>query len=227
MTNIYVFTESEQTIVRKILRALRLEINEKLQLAIGGISTRIKSLTYDFLINTPEYAALINGPLTGQFGFYKGTQEHQIRAIIDELIEQVYIEHTLSTRVTAKGNFSGGIKISIIDADFKRVMQMNEAHILTEKGETLPWLEWLIVKGDKIIIDTHYFRPGGFKRSRSGKGLMYENTETKRYWRVPPEYKGTIRNNWFTRAIFGHADVFLTYVSYIIEEEIKRVLDYV
>ena len=227
MTNIYVFTETEDTIVKKILRALRLEVNEKLKLALPGIVTRIKSLTYDFLISTPEYNALINGPLVGQFGFYKGTQEGKVRAIIDELVEQVYVEHIVSNRITSKGNFSGGIKLSIIDAGFKNVMEMNEAHIITEKGVDLPWLEWLLVKGDKIIIDTHYFRPGGYRRSRSGRGLMYENIETSKYWRVPPEYKGTLRNNWFTRAILGHADVFLVYASYIIEEEIKRVLDYV
>lgn len=227
---IYVLTESMDVISTKILKALKEEINTEFSKTsfLLNIEARLKELTADYLQNTPEYKALTEGELVGQFGFYKGTQYSKVNNIINQAIQQVRVEFIPIVNITRSGFYSGGLRIYIIEADFKKIIDSNESHIITEKEYDLHWLKWLLLDGNKIIIDTHYFHPTGYSTSRSGRGLMYENkSKVEKYsrgWRIPPQYSGTIKKNWFTRALINNKEIFELYAANIIELEIKRSL---
>jgi hypothetical protein len=62
----------------------------------------------------------------------------------------------------------------------------------------LPWLEWLLLKGNSIIVRNYNVKYGQNPRSRSGDAIMIDSTSS---WRVPPEFAGTTRDNWTTRAL--------------------------
>jgi hypothetical protein len=57
---------------------------------------------------------------------------------------------------------------------------------------------------------------------------MYSNeSKVEKYsrgWRIPPQYSGTIRKNWFTRALINKKEIFELYAANVIELEIKRSL---
>lgn len=223
---IYVLTEGIGTISKKILKALKEEINSEFSKAafLFNIEARLKELTADFLQDTPEYKSLTDGELVGQFGFYKGTEHSKVNSIIDQAIQQVHVEFIPIVGITPSGFFGGGLRIYIIEADFRKIIESNEAHIITEKQYDLHWLKWLLLDGNKIIIDTHYCQPSSYRSSRSGRALMYFNRGSRSGWRIPPQYSGTVRKNWFTRALINQKEVFELYAANVIELEIKRSL---
>lgn len=220
----YMLTETVEQIEKKILNALKDELNSKLVKTLEPIRQRMKSLTYKFLKDTPEYRALINGPLYGEFGFWAGTAEPKVERLLDIASDQVKVEHVKITSISREA-FTGGIRIYIMPSDFKELLSSQDADIVTEKGIVLSWLEWLITRGDRIIIEDYLFSPSkNHPRSRSGDGLMHRTKKPRKFWRVPPEYAGTIRNNWFTRALRDMSEIFAQYTETIINEEINRVL---
>ena len=118
-------------------------------------------------------------------------------AIIDTLISSLEIT---TRRVAVRGNrLTGGLDIKMFRGDFEDILALSQANTLTSKGEVLPWLEWLLIRGDEIIIQGYEIEFGSFPQSKSGEAVMV-NKESG-VWRVPPGVSGTIRNNWITRAV--------------------------
>jgi hypothetical protein len=71
---------------------------------------------------------------------------------------------------------------------------------MTENGSKIPWLQWLLIEGDKFIITgyTYIVEPTVVEKSRTDKGIMHKST---RSWRVPPAHSGTPDDNFLTRAL--------------------------
>ena len=78
--------------------------------------------------------------------------------------------------------------------DFFNLLGLQEGHVLTEKGGDLHWLDWLIRQGDRtVVLGWNYVpaptgRSGGWEMNIGG------------VWRVPPEFWGTLDDNFITRA---------------------------
>lgn len=98
---------------------------------------------------------------------------------------------------------SVGIKSSfsanLIKSDFTDVLGADAALVQDNiRGYSLPWLEWLLLEGNRTIIPTQSVVIGPNPRSRTGMAIMRESTQG---WNVPSEFAGTINDNWITRAI--------------------------
>ena len=206
--------DSPNTIRRKILSAFVYELNRRNSAA--AMKTRldygVKTLIINAILNSPEYASLTTGKLRGHLGVPDGASRVQdlILQWINEFVVQVSTWRAVGHRIV------GGFTVYAIKSDFAQVLNSPVAFQITEKGEVLPWLEWLLTKGDQIIIKDYYyaFHPKFTPYSRTGQGIMmsaktgFEKSGGKTGlvsggWRVPPEYSGTINNNWITRAIVG------------------------
>ena len=68
----------------------------------------------------------------------------------------------------------------------------------TQRNYKLPWLEWLLLQANTPIIRNYEVKIGPNPNSRTGMGVMVESNSN---WRVPPEFAGSEKNNWTTRAI--------------------------
>ena len=44
------------------------------------------------------------------------------------------------------------------------------------------------------------------------------------FWRVPPQYSGTIRKNWLTRSIFDVSGAYVDMINDVLKEKIEAVL---
>jgi hypothetical protein len=64
-------------------------------------------------------------------------------------------------------------------------------------GETIPWLEWLLLRGDEIIIYDYEVKYGK-GLGRSGEGVMIE---TNGFFQVAELHRGTRDDNFITKAI--------------------------
>jgi hypothetical protein len=178
------------------------------------IRTRLMPLIQQVIIeaihNSPEYMSLTEpgGELRGQLGVPDAAR--RITAFID--IWTRHIDFIVYPWRLAGRQIKGGFEFKAIDSTFKDVLATDEALLLTENDALLPWLEWLLLEGDKILITDHIYVEASRARfySRTNQGIMSEQSAGIG-WKVPAQYSGVINDNWITRAIDKIRPIVRTY----------------
>jgi len=199
-----------------ILKDIRNTLNKILPAVAKNVEADIKErIIKPVFVSSPEFEALANGPLDAHFGIPQGEALGRLDSIVDTLIDSVFVE---AKKISiAGGNFRGGLVVKAIKDDFVDVLGLEAAVVEdTKRGYELPWLDWLLIRGDSIIVTDFQIEFGTFPGSRSGKAIM--DKQKGALWRVPPGVSGTPRNNWFTRAIKSSQN----FLSKAIEASVER-----
>lgn len=202
---------SDKEIVDLIIKEFVNKFNRQLPNIIKKISNDLRIATFNFLKTTPTYESLLSGELAGHFGIPKVNRQYIIDSIIKSVADNMIVDY--KPMVYGVGKFRHGIFIRALRKDMGEVLSLPGATIFSEKGDPLPWLDWLLLEGDKIIIREYEidFRYG---QGRSGLAVMDEVDGG--VWRVPAEFSGTITNNWLTNAI--KSPTYLSIIKKIIEQ---------
>ena len=211
-----VLLDTPDQIEKKILKAIAEEFNSLMRQKITNIRGRVRSVTIDYIKTTETYNSLIDGDLAAHFGLPYASRQSMIDAIIEQIGNSIEI---IVKPVKASGKkFQGGTTINILVKNFSDILSMAEASIPTENGLVLPWLEWLLIRGDRLIIsehEIHLIRGKG----RSDMAIMVKNAAGS--WRVPSQYSGTIKDNWLTRALKVNQDRYLDTITNILKQELQ------
>lgn len=186
--------ESDQAISQKILTALKPELERIFRKSIAGIQSDIRKALEVALRQEPEYRQLVSGYLKIELGL---EDAESVESIITQLAD------TTKARIlpiSIYGNsLQGGIIIEAIQSDnISNIIYSDKAYVYDRSGYVLPWLEWLLLMGNSVLVKGYDVKYGPYPSSRSGGGIMVRSGGD---WRVPPEFKGTINDNWTTRAI--------------------------
>jgi hypothetical protein len=208
--------ESDAVIIKKILQGLAEEFNNRVQSKIQSIANQVRTIIIPFLQQTDTYFSLVSGELAAQFGLPTTTRKTMVDAIIQKISDNIEVEYK-PVRVIA-GKFSGGLEFRILVANFSDILNMTEAFVTIEDGSSLPWLEWLLIKGNRLIIAEHKIHLIGGK-GRSGMAIMVKNNASS--WRVPSTYSGVMGDNWLTRALTINQDQFMDQIKTILENELQ------
>jgi len=202
--------ESNAEISSEIVKALAPDVTKYFNTIFNELSDIIPDIIVQSIVSQPEYDSLMGGTLQYEFGIPDPASR------LSEILNTIRNGAVLTKKpVISKSNsLSGGFKIQMIRKDFSDLLELGAASFTTEKGSQLNWLEWLLLEGDSVIISDNIFVFGPSKYSRTGFGIMRESLGG--FWRVPPEYAGSINNNWITRAINDVSDT--------IEQEIQKLL---
>lgn len=186
--------DSDSAINKAILNALIPELNKYLDKIYNRMANEIPDILINNIQSQPEYASLLGGELQGEFGIVD--PQSRINDILTTIKNGKVVT---KTPVSIAGqNIKGGIKLEMVRKDLQDLLTLGSASFTTENGSNLEWLKWLLTEGDSIIITSHEFIFGSNPASRTGLGIMRQSS---RGWRVPPEFAGSINNNWITRAI--------------------------
>lgn len=169
------------------------QLNSYLPTVASKVETAVRNTLLNALQQTPEYSSLVAGPLTGHFGFRDG--KSRADAIIQAAASSVKCR--VITARNRGANITGGLEITAVPADFGELLSLPQASVDTAKG-SLPWLEWLLTRGDSIIIADYGIAFGDFKSSRSGEAIMMKGLKA---YKIPIGVSGTLQDNWFTRCI--------------------------
>lgn len=206
MPNMYIDIITSDLQIQDMMNiAIKEEIDKRLnQQLFDTIITKIKKQIYDFLLSSDESRSLVSGLLAVHFGLPKGYGDAAVNEIATKIGESINWK--------VSGN---DITFSIGNSDFLDLLSLPSATITTEKGTALPWLDWLLIQGDKVIISKFSIKvASGY--GRSGGAIMIENSGG--FWKVPTEYAGVVNDNWITKTINNQAKA----ISDIIEQEIAR-----
>lgn len=202
--------ESDAQVIELILKNLLPMLNKKLDIAITNIIRLINLGLENSIRNQSEYSSLTspNGRLRSEFGI---PDVSLVDGAINAILDSVFVQRknlSISNKKIVGGVTLGFLPNSVI------VDVAEQFSVTTERGQSLPWLKWLLFEGTSTIIKDYSVKIGPNPKSRTGEAIM---VETNRSWRVPPEFAGTVSDNWFTRAIDNIDDS--------IEEIIKKSLE--
>ena len=188
-------TETTTSFSKKVNLAIAERLNRKIRSKNAYIASRTRNLVQMWVRAQPELLSLATafaapGSLASQLGFPYGTSKG--------VADLVSVAVASTVRVTVKNfdsNLNGGVLIEVQPQDFTNLLGLGDISI---KGGSLPWLDWMLTQGNATII-TGYEYNAGTGLGRSGGG----NMKSGGAWRVPPEYAGTLDDNFVTRALRG------------------------
>jgi len=184
-------------IQKKVNKAIAEEANRILSQSKSRILQSAKLLVTDWISSQPEMEDLQSssvGSLAGQFGLYAGQGQGVAVAIQNSIRNATSIDFKKFNH-----NLVGGFDINFQPSDFLNLLNLPQGFVNYENGQ-LPWLDWLITKGDTtIVVNYHYNAETGI--GRSGLGNMVKGGS----FRVPPQFSGTESNNFITRALIGES----------------------
>lgn len=199
--------DNAKDIQSKILNAMIPEVDKLFNKAISRIKTQLPNVIRQAITNTPEYTSLLNGQLKYEFGI--PNPESKLASLLTVWSTNIVYHYDAPSIIGSK--IKASFSANTIRADFSDVLYADFASVVdTKRGYILPWLEWLLLEGNKIIVRKYQIEIGPNKASRTNFAIM---KSSRRSWRVPTEFSGTENNNWITRAIDNA------------ESEIQKVVD--
>lgn len=191
-------------------KLLAKEGDKALKNASRRIKRRVQAVVLTAISTCDEIQELSSGQGVLRLDF--GLDDDPTDSIIDAIVESVFVE-VRRVRAVA-GGFRGGLTLGIQPAGYANILLLPEASQSIESGGSLPWLSWLLTKGDAIIIEDYGVEYGsGFGRTGGAK-----MSEKQAPFRVNPRYAGDLESNFITRALAPYG----LQISKIIKEEISR-----
>jgi len=188
--------DSNAEISKKINKILSEQISKTIIKNRAKVTRRLKEAIKGWLRQSPEVSSLlaqgVPESLNALFGLPPGAAHAAVSAIVDSVADASEIR---ISRLSS--NFSGEIVFNFQEKSLSNLIGLGEGHQITAFGEDLHWLDWLITKGDTIIVKGFFYQPSN--KGRSGGGTMKIGGS----FRVPPEHAGTAGNNFITRAFAG------------------------
>lgn len=183
--------DSKSKIEKEILGASEPEIKAIFQKAKPRIESGVKEIVKTALMNSSEIASLKDGSLRLDFGLVIDPTEELIYAITNSV-------HVLFKNFRFyKNTMSNVMSVYIQPSDYGNLLSLAVANVITERGEVLPWLEWMLTAGNAIVVAGYSVEYGNFKNSRTGGAVM----EPVGFFKVDSRFSGTPEDNFITRAI--------------------------
>lgn len=187
--------ENNSQISKEILGALLPDITKYLDRAIKYIKQNLPDIVNNAITNAPEYSSLISGQLRYEFGLID--PDNKINGLLDIWINN--IEYVYDPPKIVGSNIKSNFSASMIRIDFSDVLYSEYAQMQdTIRGYSLPWLEWLLLEGNKVLVPNHSVVIGPNPRSRTGNAVMVNSRSS---WKVPAQFAGSSSDNWITRAL--------------------------
>lgn len=198
--------DTNNQIQKEIYKQLAKELNKLVRKNNPKVTRTLRGYIENWVLESPEVSSLLaqglKGSLNARFGLIPGSAVSAVNAIASSVANATQINVKEINR-----NLSGTIEFNFQSQDFANLLALPEGHQLSEEGIDLHWLDWLLTKGDSIIIQGYYYDPRGL--GRSGGGTMSLGGT----FRVPPEFSGTPDDNFITRVFRGKEKVLQNILS--------------
>jgi hypothetical protein len=198
-------TDPLNVVQDRVNEALAKLINKKLTTKKSMIVRTLKKNVNEWTATSPEILSLqkagVVNELPAQFGIRGGNTGDVVDAIVTSIAESTVINIQNITP-----SLRGRIEFSFQPSNFANLLGLAQGHVITQEGTDLHWMNWLLKRGDEVIITGYDYTPS--RKGRSGGGTMEKGT----VFRVDPRYSGTESNNFVTR-LFSNR-----------EEEIKKLI---
>lgn len=177
--------------LKDVLKGFTELINKDLAKRKRTIEQDIRAIVLKEVYDSPELSALRNGKLSFDLGL---PESEDPSPLIARAVADTVSVSKPNFRVNGR-NIVGNYRIEIQPQDFSNLLSQSFGSVITEKGQELPWLAWLLVEGDSIIVANWQVQYGNFGRS-GGAQMIPGGAFT-----VDARFSGTIDDNFVTRSL--------------------------
>ena len=190
MSNISIkLTQSTKTIENKIKKAIADEMNNLIRRRRARLLGARKKAVDGWVSSSAFIVHLASGgvgSIAAEFGLLAGSESIVANSIKSAIAESTKIEFGKFTKT-----LKGGLEIRFQPSTFVNLLSLPEGFTTINNGK-LHWMDWLINRGDEVLVFDYTFQPG--LEGRSGGGVMLGGGS----YRINPKYSGTQDNNVFT-----------------------------
>ena len=196
-----------------VLNAITEAFGKALDKSIETIKEKTKKLVYKNIYDCNEMEAISEGSLRLELGLSSGQAGSASHNIAEAVIQSISVQKQKASKKSA-----GGLSLNIQPSSFSNILGVPDSSVSYfskhyRRGVELEWLDWLLNRGDEIIVSKFSFVPSG--KGRLGGGRMEKGGS----WRISPQYAGTSEDNFITRALGESSQ---EEIASIIEKEIKK-----
>lgn len=198
------------------------------------IKTFVRQLVYEIIVLSKDSANIRTfGLASFELGLRVGKANDFIDAVATRVSKSVSFYFSKLKPVGSR--ISGRIRISVIKSDYQDVLSLPEAINVTEKGDELPILHWILIMGDSVIKLKKYYEKDkkgrmklvkGYKvvfetgKGRSGGAIMESTDNKAEFFKIDTSYSGTDDDNWLTRAMEERMDYFLSQIGVFLQNKV-------
>lgn len=181
---------------KKINKAVISSLNEIISKRKNTARYKLSRSVDGWIRSSPEIESLLAdgfpNSLSAQFGLRQGSAEQAVEDIVNAIVSSIQVDFKKIDK-----NFTGGIEFKWQSTTFSNLLGLSSGHVFTEKGTDLHWLDWLLMRGDKVIVVGYRYQ--ATSAGRSGGGRMIP----RGVFRIPPKFSGSVNDNFITRALSG------------------------
>ncbi len=197
-----------QGLTKYVLDNVTKKINSTFFTNVKKYARDIEGMVLEGIKSQPEYNELKNGRLRHQFGLPDGRVD-EILAALDS------VEVTVKKAKAVGKEINADVIINMIKSNYSDILSSTAASYTTEKGSEIPWLEWLLLRGQDSVVIGYRYLPKTAPQSRTGRGIMISGESA--VYRVPPVFAGTAEDNWITRGLDAALPKIENYMNSAIE----------
>jgi hypothetical protein len=181
---------------QRVNKALAEQVNASLIKQRQTITNKLQIMVRRWVSMQPEMIELKTGgkgSLSSQLGLRAGTENVITEKIINSIASSTHVDFQKVSNDLKKG----GLILKCQLESFSDLLSMPDGFIEDNAlAGKLHWLQWLLTEGHRVIV-VGYSYEGVSGYGRSHGGVMGLNGS----WRVPPQYAGTLGDNFVTRAL--------------------------
>jgi len=184
-------TQDVKTIELEINKAISKLFNTQFNKNQNRLIRDLKTLVESWVRSSKEVISLASAApneLGSEFGITSGKNGIVVDAIVNAIVDATQI---VLRKFDQK--LKGSILFNFQPKDFSNLLSLPEGHVITKSGLDLHWMNWLLKRGNQVIITGYEYEPK--TDGRSGGGVMVGGVS----YRVNPRYSGTEDNNFVTR----------------------------
>lgn len=211
--NIRFDTNEMKKIESDIRRGVLYNIQSKLLRAIPYLEKILPTEIRERIQNSDVIQSLRSGNLRYDLGLTQSEVDLMSEKIPETISKNIVVS------VHTDGKNSVRLVVEMIRDGLQELLELPEAKFIQtftrNKPTEIRWLEWLLTKGDSIIVYEHciWYTPGN-PHSRSGGAV----TAVPGSFRIRPPYSGTPENNFITRALEGIDDFVYSIINQFLLE---------
>lgn len=187
---------------RQLLRRAQDYIRAALLRQVPRVRVQVQEAVDAAVRGSPEYHSLLAGDLRALFGIAQ--PQPVLEAIVGAVRNSVHVTFT-----PPRGAVLGGLQVSVLRRDLSDVLAVPGGSYVSRSTTRntdilVPWLEWLLLVGDRVVVTDFEVKTGGggFSGTRTGQAVMVQpRRRGPRGFQVPSGFSGTVDNNWLTRCL--------------------------
>ena len=175
---------------KAIKKATANNINELLRKRRSSVEESVKKVIRYSIMMTEAWESLAGqggqDSLMSHLGLRKNTVKSTLKKILDAWLQGVKVK---IDKMPVATNKPSGYTIMAIRSDYGEVLNLPDASYKA-RNKTIPWLKWLLVENNEIIITDFkmIFKPAdAIRNSRSGFSILTKDKDDS--WKLPEKWR--------------------------------------